>query len=72
MGSFDARPRAVDLHLHLETFCTLAMELYATENWTTVEPKLARSWDRSLGHGPYEWVAVRDAVHARWDVIQPR
>ena len=72
MGSFDVRPRVVDLHVHLETFCTVSFELYPTDNWTTVEPKLARGWDRSLGHGSYEWVMVRDAVHARWEVLRPR
>ena len=71
MGSFDVRARAVDLHLPLETFCTLALELYPTETWTTVEPKLARSWDRSRCRGPYEWAVVRDAVRARW-VMRPR
>lgn len=72
MGSFDVRPRAIDLHVHLETFCMLAMELYPSEPWTTVEPKLARSWDRSGGHGSYEWVVVRDAVQARWAMIRSR
>lgn len=72
MGSFDVRIRADDLHVHLDRFCTLAMELYPTETWTTVEPKLARSWDRYEGRGPYEWEMVRDAVQARWAMIRSR
>ena len=35
-----------DVHSYLVAFCTLAIELYPDEEWTTVQPKLERSWNR--------------------------
>lgn len=63
--SFDAGA-CVDAHTYLIAFCALAMELYPDEDWATVEPKLARSWQRYLGDGTCDWSDVRDTARTRW------
>jgi hypothetical protein len=51
----------------------LAVELYPDEDWASVEPKLARSWERYIGDGMCEWKDVRESARIRWEgrVIAP-
>lgn len=64
--SVDLGP-CVDMHHYLFAFCALAMELYPDEDWSAVEPKLQRSWQRYLGDGMCSWAQVRDSAQARWE-----
>lgn len=57
----------VDVHSYLVAFCALAVELYPDEDWVTVEPKLARSWERYIGEGLCEWKDVRESARTRWE-----
>jgi len=56
-----------DVHSYLVAFCTLAIELYPDEEWTTVQPKLERSWNRYVGESMCSWKDVHDAARARWE-----
>jgi hypothetical protein len=57
----------VDVHSYLVAFCTLAIQLYPDQDWDTVQPKLARSWERYVGESTCSWDDVREAAQQRWE-----
>jgi hypothetical protein len=40
---------------------------YAQGDWATVEPELAKDWDRDRADGGSKWDDVKDAVRDAWD-----